>query len=51
MKLIENSGLKAESEKRCLGSAIKMKLCRLEMSTAEGSKSYLLRKFPWNVNT
>ena len=37
--IIEYAGLKAESEKRGLGSPIEIKLCQLEKS-AEGSKAY-----------
>ena len=39
--IIEYAGLKAESEKRGLGSSIELKLCRLEKS-AEGSKAYAI---------
>ena len=39
--IIEYVGLKAESEKRALGSSIEIKLCRLEKS-AEGSKAYAI---------
>ena len=39
--IIEYVGLKAESEKRGLGSPIEIKLCRLEKS-AEGSKAYAI---------
>ena len=38
---IEYAGLKAESEKRGLGSCIALKLCRLAKS-AEGSKAYAI---------
>ena len=39
--IIEYAGLKAESEKRGLGSCIELKLCRLAKS-AEGSKAYAI---------
>ena len=39
--IIEIVGLKAEFEKRGLGSSIELKLCRLEKS-AEGSKTYAI---------
>ena len=42
--IIEYAGqLKADSEKRGLGSSIEIKLCRLEKS-AEGSKAYAINK-------
>ena len=39
--IIEHAGLKAESEKRGLGSCIELKLCQLAKS-AEGSKAYAI---------
>ena len=39
--IIEYAGLKAESEKRGLGSCIELKLCRLAKS-AEGCKAYAI---------
>ena len=39
--IIEYAGLKAESEKRGLGSCIELKLCRLAKSS-EGSKAYAI---------
>ena len=41
-----NSGLKAECEKRCLGSSIETELCRLEKSTSEVKQS-LFNKQRW----
>ena len=41
MSLSTGAGLKAESEKRGLGSSIEIKLCRSEKS-AEGSKAYAM---------
>ena len=42
--IIEFTGLKAESEKRGLGSSIEIKLCQLEKS-AEGSKVYAINNY------
>lgn len=39
--IIQYAGLKAESEKRGLGSSIELKLCRVEKSV-EGSKAYAI---------
>lgn len=39
--IIQYAGLKAESEKRGLGSSIELKLCRVEKSV-EGSKEYAI---------